>query len=469
MGNILVLGVGPLPPDGGKRLYAPGLRTWHMARMLVRAGHHVTIGVIEFGDFAGGEHGPFKPRREEAGHNIVICRLRYHERDTASALATLHVGSRFSCLVSTTDIMNAVAAAVPFHVPLWLDYNGDPFAEKQLQGELFGNDATLFGQWKLMLPGLLAGDRFSTASRPQKWALIGQLGFAGRLNQFAAGEELVHAMPNCSRAMLDVGQPSPRMFKGRLIPADSIMILWSGGYNTWCDPRTLFHGLEAAMRKNPRIFFISTGGEISGHNTSSFTQFRELVEGSDLQSRFILTGWRPLDEIPSYFREADAAIVADRPCYEGELGARTRINDWILHELPVITTSISETNARLAREGLVTEYEPGNSDSLAAAIIEVAADLASAKAAARRAKEFFDNEYGERKVFEPLLTWADQPVFAGDRRESHKNVPLSAHERVDCALARIHIEQLARAGHARHGTARQSFMQRLFGAGRHKT
>ena len=44
-------------------------------------------------------------------------------------------------------------------------------------------------------------------------------------------------------------------------------MLWSGGYNLWTDVDTLFRGLEAAMARNPKVHFLSTGGAIDGTDT----------------------------------------------------------------------------------------------------------------------------------------------------------------------------------------------------------
>src|SRR4051812_17410118 len=132
MSTVLVLGVGPLPVDPTSNLHAPGLRTWHIAELLARKRHRIMLGVIDFGDFQPG-HEPNKgePRREEAGEFITISRLTYDPTHLRDALYTLHRAYNFDCIVSTTDIMNAVAGSFPARIPTWLDYNGDPFAEKQ--------------------------------------------------------------------------------------------------------------------------------------------------------------------------------------------------------------------------------------------------------------------------------------------------------------------------------------------------
>ncbi|MBX7245852.1 MAG: glycosyltransferase [Candidatus Sumerlaeaceae bacterium] len=417
MSNVLVLGVGPLPVDPSEKLYAPGLRTWHFAESIAKKRHNVMLGLIDFGDFSDNVKSYAGPQREEAGEFLTILRLKYHRKQTSEALRTLHIGCKFNCVVSTTDIMNGIAASLPFHLPLWLDYNGEPFAEKQLQAMVHNNDAALYDQWKLLFQGLLAGDRFSTASEAQKYALIGQLGFAGRLNARTSGERLVHKILPCSRAMAGNISGFPVAVKARLIPADCFMILWSGGYNSWCDPEVLFHGIEIAMRRNPRIYFISTGGEIGGHDTETFSRFQKLVEESDIAHRFHFSGWVPTEQMPSYYRQADVAINVDSFSYECELGHRNRIVDWMLYQTPVLTTELCEFTRTLSANELVYTFPIGDAEAMAGELLRIASDPEAAKGRAKRAKRFLDTEYDEMKVLTPLLNWVAAPEFSGDRTE----------------------------------------------------
>ena len=50
------------------------------------------------------------------------------------------------------------------------------------------------------------------------------------------------------------------------IDADAFVLLWSGSFNTWCDVDTLFTGIERAMERLPSLVFLSTGGEVRGHD-----------------------------------------------------------------------------------------------------------------------------------------------------------------------------------------------------------
>jgi glycosyltransferase involved in cell wall biosynthesis len=442
MSNVLVLGVGPLPIDRTERLHAPGIRVWHLATVLQRHHHNVVVGIIEFGDFQDNPQAAFLPRQESAGERLSVCRFKYHSRFTVEGLATLHQRCKFDCVVSTTDIMNDVAARLPVRVPLWLDYLGDPLAERQLQAATYDNDASLLDLWRVMLMALLHGDRFSVASTPQKYALIAQLGLAGRLNQVTAGIDLVSVIPNSSRIMREqqLGRRTP--LKGYLIPAESFLLLWAGGYNTWTDPETLFSGLEAAIRQDPSIYFVSVGGEIPGHDNVTFHRFRELCEASELRTHFVFLGWVSPHEMPNYYLQADAAINVDLPCYEAELGTRTRIVDWVQYEIPVITTALCEPAKLLAQRGLLQSFDPASPASLAHAVLEVSRNQARWKDQARQAKYFLEDLFDEEQCFAPLLDWVNQPRFAPDRvlpapwsKEKKATPPLFP----DCVVAELNL------------------------------
>lgn len=469
MSRVLVLGVGPLPIDPTPRLHAPGIRVWHLATLLQRHKHSVVLGAIEFGDFTDNKDAPFRPLQEPVGDRLTVCRFRYHSERTPLALASLHEQCRFDCVVSTTDIMNDVAARSPLARPLWFDYLGDPLSERQLQAATYDNDTSLLDLWRVMLSALLSGDRFSVASTPQKYVLIGQLASVGRLNQFTAGQDLVYVLPNSSRVMAERPSHDRRVVKGSLIPVDSFMVLWAGGYNTWTDPATLFQGLELAMRQDPSIYFVSVGGEIPGHDNVTFNRFRALCEASELRSHFQFLGWVSPDDMPNYYGQADAAINVDLPCYEAEIGTRTRLVDWVLYDVPIVTTACCEPARILEEHGLIESFQPGCPSGLAAAILRIKADHLGAKERARRAHKLFDELYREEETFAPLLQWVEDPCFALDRQRRVTPVTTDRHSGVeppDSLLCRLQLSFLATHGrgspHHERSAPRIAWWKRLW-------
>ncbi len=460
MANILVLGVGPLPFEPTQKLHAPGIRTWQIASALGKKRHFVTLCVIDFGDFKpdaklAERHAAV---RQDLGSNISLVRLRYAPEETVASIRTLHVATRFAAVVSSSDIMNAMAADLELDIPMWLDYNGDPFAEKQLQASLYKHDGSLYPQWELYLKGLLHGDRFSVCSDHQRHALIGQLAFAGRLTGANSGEELVRVIPNCSRVMTERTPVRSKPLKGSSIPATSFLVLWSGGYNTWCDPETLFQGLELAMKRDPLVHFATTGGALEGHDTKSFEIFRGLVEGSRYKDRYVFLGWLPTEEVGAYFEQADLAIFADRYSVEGELGTRTRIVDWVQYNLPIACTSLCELTDVMAANDLITTFEIGSPESLAKAILDVHRNPDAAKQRATRAKAWFNDTFDEDLAVKPLTDWIEDATFSRDRSPIARGESVTEHPWFS-ELSRIQYQAIVTVESGRAGTraaARQS-------------
>lgn len=416
MANILVLGVGPLPFEHTERLHAPGIRTWQLASAIASQQHFVTLCIIDFGDFST-KTKPGKPSpasRQELSTNIIMVRIAYHPQESIDAIRTLHAATRFSAIVSSSDIMNGIAADLELNLPLWLDYNGDPFAEKQLQANVYKHDGSLLPQWILYQKGLLRGDRFSVCSQAQRHALIGQLTFAGRLTGNNSGEELIQVLPNCSRVMAERTPVRHKILKGSRIPTTAFLVLWSGGYNTWCDPELLFNGLVQAMEQDPMIYFATTGGALEGHDTLSFSVFKELVESSPLRERFTFLGWIPTEEVGHYYEQADLAIFTDRYSVEGELGTRTRIIDWIQFQTPIACTKLCELAHELSDLELIETFTIGDPTSLAETILKVKSHPEEAKIKAHKALEWFNQAMDESVVFQPLIDWVNAPRKAGD-------------------------------------------------------
>jgi glycosyltransferase involved in cell wall biosynthesis len=450
MANLLVLGVGPLPFEHGERLHAPGIRTWQLATALAANHHFITLCIIDFGDFHPDHKAAPPPAiRQDAGSNISLVKLAYHPTQSVQSIRTLHLATRFAAVVSSSDIMNGIAADLNLPIPMWLDYNGDPFAEKQLQARLYKHDGSLLPQWELYLKGLACGDRFSVCSQPQRHALIGQLGFAGRLTAETSGEEMVQVLPNCSRIMSERTPKRTTPLKGKQIPATAFLVLWTGGYNTWSDPETLFHGLERAMQENDSIYFATTGGAIDGHDNKSFQIFSDLVEQSPLRDRFVFLGWIPTDEVGSYYEQADLAVFTDRYSVEGELGARTRIVDWIQFNLPIACTNLCELTNQLESENLIKTFPIGDAAAMAKVITEAAADSAPMLEMAISARQWLDRNLDERTVLAPLLAWAAAPEFAGDKKVRSKSGGAAGAEY--SALTRLLLDNFKQSGLAAAG------------------
>jgi glycosyltransferase involved in cell wall biosynthesis len=408
--RLLVLGIGPLPPESPERLMAPGLRTWSLAEDLARQVHRVTLVQAPFGepdvqDFARAQQG-------DLPHGVEHWRVKFHAVEIAAFLRDLHRRERFDAAVATTDLMCRALSEARLTCPIWLDFNGHPMAERQMLAAVYESDDGLRDQWETVVPALLAGDRFSTCSESQRDALLGELALAGHLNERTAALEFVHALPPVVPP-LDLTPTGPAE-RGRRVPEGAFIVLWTGGYNTWTDVDTLFEGLTAAMRAEPRLHYVSTGGAIQGHDDRTFARFESRVVGSPLRERFVLAGWVPLDQVRNYYAEADVAVNIDGDNVEGRLGHRNRVTEWILAGAPVVTTTVSDFTRRLAERDAVTAIPIGRPDALRDALLAHAADADLGRRQNANAREYLNRFHAPDVVYAPLRAWAASPLPAPD-------------------------------------------------------
>jgi glycosyltransferase involved in cell wall biosynthesis len=427
--GFLLCGVGPLPSGDSERLFAPGLRIWSFARALHSAGHQVDILEVGFGKSLGHCTGRvYNVFASVANANGVLgnldLRLIAEHSGTAAEIVSAQLRKgRYQGVVSSTDVMNRACAETSGDLPLWLDFNGHPMAERQAMAFVFDCDEGLIGQWDYVIPSLLRGDRFSTCSSAQRLALIGELGSVGRLGRWNEGDDLVFPVPPVP-VFTEFAPSSTHIVRGKVVPEDAFIVLWSGGYNTWADPITLGHGIISAMERNPRIHYVSTGGAIAGHDERTFGRFREIVDNAPCADRFHFVGWVPLRDMSAFYTESDVAVCCDRRGLEVELGHRNRIQEWVCARLPVASTDLCELTHELAVRNLMDAFQPGDDIALAECILRLAGEpIENRRERTERAREWVLERYSPENVFRPLIEWASRPYRANDLIQDSTQVP----------------------------------------------
>ena len=95
------------------------------------------------------------------------------------------------------------------------------------------------------------------------------------------------------------------------------------------DEVTLFKGVEAAMARAKKLYFVSTGGGVKGLDNKTFAKFKRMVDGSKYSKRFVFLGWVETADIPYIYSRADVGLNVDRECTETYTGAREHgCGDW---------------------------------------------------------------------------------------------------------------------------------------------
>jgi glycosyltransferase involved in cell wall biosynthesis len=197
----------------------------------------------------------------DAKPEIVIQRERL---TYASVIGELYFGSPYVRRVYEQLAPEAVIyahASVSYDgtlldhtVPVWIDLCGHVIAEAQAKAAVYHDDSYVEYFFRKIVGSLFCGDRFSTVSDAQRYALIGELGLAGRLNSRTNGHDLVFTIP-CGAEELDY-RHEKIVLRGVDVGEDAFVVLWSGGFNTWTDVDTMFEGLCYAMDRNRSVYFV---------------------------------------------------------------------------------------------------------------------------------------------------------------------------------------------------------------------
>jgi len=422
--RVFLIGTGPLPTDDPRELGFPQLRTRQMLLPLLDAGHDVMLASLT----RRGLDGPSDRAPNGRPVEVTIPTMK-GERRMQHAVVRPDEPGRFLMLRDlrrdfAPDVTVTAGPFLPMAAgsraagdePLWVDVPGDPMCEAQAKAHRSGSVDPIHRYREMLSQALARGDRFSVISPSQRGALVGALGLAGRLTGDALGDELVHVIRGSVEGVHAPGSgvdasrsPLPAAFP--VLPQNRWVVLFCGGYNNWLDGDTMLHGLLAAMDAEPRIHFVSTGGALAGHDESTYHRFRAGAEASPHSDRFHFCGWVPTATLPAVYRRADLTLSVDRPCYEAEFGARTRILESLERGVPVASTDLCDVTSELAANDLLLTFPPGDPGALADLIVHACRDERSAEDARARwaAKR---GRYGLTETTAPLLAWVREPVRA---------------------------------------------------------
>ncbi len=412
MRTVTLLGTGPLPIERDSYIYSSSNRTWQIARALLDAGHRVHVIAFRLTRVRDGQRIVDTERRaftEGAFSLDSVEEVTHFRNDEFLRERIREVGTNL--LVGVNSFPAGRACELGLDLPLWADMNGFNMGEVQIRAHLTHNDDAISHGWHEESMALSRADVFSSASARQRYALIGELAAIGRLRAETCGYEFVHVIPN--------GREDPPASK---IPCDlrlqlgpdAFLALWVGCYNYQFDVETLFKGMDQAMSIHPGIHFVSTGGQVDGHNETTFSGFLERVHQSPHRDRYHFMGWLPWDEFDALLRACDVGVTMDIPCYETELGARNRLTEMWRVGLPAITTPGPEIAEDVCMRGAGWAVHAGEAESLAKALLTAANDRLECRRRGSLARTIFESRYTIKASVAPLVRWADSPWTAPD-------------------------------------------------------
>jgi len=407
--RVVIVGNSPLPMENAKKTYAPGIRTWHFGYSAKEANCKVMIIGCRIQKSYDAELPDVKFEKINDMYYYSVEPLIFENKNW---LKEKIINFKPDCIIGVNTYPSSIVAQLDLDYPFWTDLNGSAMAEAQAKASVYDDNSYLEHFFKQESKILGKADIFSTVSESQGFSLIGELSIWGRLNKETMGYRFVRVIPNTlEKTKL---KHTKSVIRGVLAKDSDFVILYSGGYNTWTDVKTLFEGLEKAMAKNPQIVFVSTGGEIIGHDEFTYETFKNMIKNSPYKQRFHLCGWVPSEDLPNYYLEADLGINSDKYCYEAILGARTRVLDWLKTPLPFISTTLSEVTNYLVQNNLAISFIQGDSDDLAEKLIKISTNSDQLKQMKSRILDAIDKEFTAEHTFREFREWLKNPKHSPD-------------------------------------------------------
>jgi len=399
MARVLLVGCGPLPFTDPDQLGFSQLRTDHALKALLGAGHEVLIALVQSEIFPQrrlsipGYPGPF----EQVGFSVS-------QPGWIEQLTTLRQRFEPDVVISAGPYESARAAALTVgEEPLWVDVPGDPFGEAQAKAALDRSADHGREMRTAYAPAYARADAFSAISPSQRAALLGQLGWLGRLDRIPPGREAVHSVPaGFDFGVLPRGEPRCRE------PESPLTVALAGGYNTWLDADTILEGLTLAMKELPELTVVSTGGAIPGHHSATYDAFRAQALTGPFARRFTFHGWVPHSVLPRLLGRAHVGLTLDRPGVEAELGTRTRALFFAHQGLATLATPRSDLTRELAGIRMMTPIRPGDAEHLARTLEQIWR-RGQDGSQVERAQAYLESRYSVDGIYAPMLRWVDAP------------------------------------------------------------
>ena len=421
MSKILVLGMSPLPFENERKAYGTGIRTWQFVIPLLERGHEICL--TDYAVPSAYEENfksIFNAEQIFKQHKFIYNVLAREDFENIAVLSDIFVNFNPDCIIGCTFYPSYFASKIlssfpaEKQVPYWADLFGHVMAEAQARAFMDNSDGCLFHYWNSEFNIITAADMLSCVSDRQSYALAGELGAVGRLNKWTSGYDFSSVIP-CGMPDEDFIHEKIVLRENKNIKDDDFIILWTGGYNTWTDVDTLHEGLIAAIKKNPQIKFVSTGGEIPEQDVKTYPHFLDLINSGLFKDNFIMNGWINGSDVPNYYFEADAGINIDKDIYEVRLGSKNRILDWMRAGLCVLSSNVCELTEIIQKEKIGYTFKAHDSNDLSDKLLYLSRHRAEVRNTGQRGKKYGREYFNFGRTVESLIKWSENPTFAPDK------------------------------------------------------
>lgn len=175
------------------------------------------------------------------------------------------------------------------------------------------------------------------------------------------------------------------------LPNDAFLILLASRMSHEKDPETVLQAVAAARARGLNAVLLNLGG--------GYEQFIELARSMGIpdSARWVLgrPAAHPMTELADYMRAADALIQGSL-----EEGLGLSPLEALACEVPVVATAVGGMAAHLGEYATLTPRR--DAGAMTQALLNVASDRGTARAQARRGREYVGREWSRDKAFREL-------------------------------------------------------------------
>lgn len=377
------------PENLGRRPAGVGIRFIEFSRLLLAAGHEVTLLTPDGAEIPGCRTASISPSTiRDASERADVAVLQGHVVNEFIAHGT----------------------AIPLVVDLY-----DPFIVENLHyyasrgREVFDHDYPTFTR------SLKRGDFFLCASDAQRMFYLGAMLASGRLTpeRFVDDPTLQSLI-----ALAPFGVPSPRAARVR----GGTHALLFGGIYDWYAPQVAIEAVARLRKEFPGITLTFNTHPNAELPQSAAAETRKLVAKQRLEEVVRFEPWVPYEDREQFYDRFDAAILTFPQSLETDLSMRTRVFDYLWAGLPVITSSAQGTDEILHRYGAGEVVDSLDPDAYADAVRRVFNDEALRGRLISGAAAFTSDHQWER-LLAPLLRFCAEPRH--DRFRSHEDLSVA--------------------------------------------
>jgi glycosyltransferase involved in cell wall biosynthesis len=359
----------------GKKMAGPGIRAWEISKCL--AGHFkVTLAIPDYSDSS--EDGRFF---DDAPFDVIRYSVQKPSKIKELGEQSRIILFQGYVLSKFPDLKGLPAPLIAdIYVPFVLE---NLFVHKWSVPDPKDREYIHVNDLKVFNEQILRCDFFLCANSRQKDLFIGSLMSLNRINpgildQTPNLDELICVVPfglSLEEKQAAKGDFINRQFPG--IKEDDILFLWGGVLTNWFDPITLIRAFKDATDTNSKIKLLFMSTKHANPLLPEFNMAKKALQTADkLGMRdtrvFFNQDWVDYDHRGSYFERADIGLSINPPHFENHFSFRTRMLDYLKHDLPILCSEGDSFSEIVRQEQLGIVVASGDQTGLKQAILELA-------------------------------------------------------------------------------------------------